>query len=96
MLSYERLELGDQLSVTAEGQVGLGAVLERDQAQLLQPSCLVLRKGLVGEVRQRRPAPEVEPGGQRLVRTSGVATVERLTSLVRETPEAVGIHGARR
>ena len=94
MLSYERLELGDQLSVMAERQVGLGAVLERDQAQLLQPSCLVLRKGLVGEVRQRRPAPQGERGGQRLVRTSGVAVVERLTSLVRESPEPVGVQGA--
>ena len=63
----------------AERQVGFDAVLERGQAQLLEPGDLVLRERLVGEVGQRRPAPEVERGAQVLGGARcGVAPLERV------------------
>src|ERR671928_222043 len=58
MLSGQRLELGDHLLVPPEREVGLDPVLQGREAQLLEPPDLVLREWLVGEVRERRPAPE--------------------------------------
>ena len=60
MLGDERLELADELGVTAERQVGVDPLLERRQPQLLQPRDLGLGERLVGEVGERRPAPQRE------------------------------------
>jgi hypothetical protein len=60
MLVDERLQLGNQLRVTAERQVGLEAALERDEAQLLEAADLRLPEHLGSEIGQRRPAPEQE------------------------------------
>ena len=78
MLSYERLELGDQRGVMTEREVGLDAVLERDQPQLLEPRDLVLRERLVGEIGQRRPAPERERGSCSVSRRPAGRPLERL------------------
>jgi hypothetical protein len=59
----ERFELADQLCVGAECEVGLEAFLERCEAQLLETGDLALGERLVGEVGERRAAPE----GERLV-----------------------------
>ncbi len=56
----ERLELGDELRVAPEREVGLDPLLERDGAQLLEPGDLGLRERLVEEVGERRAAPERE------------------------------------
>jgi hypothetical protein len=46
--------------VAAEGEIGLDAVFERSEAQLLEARGLGLREGLVREVGKRRPPPEGE------------------------------------
>ena len=56
----ERLQLRDELVVVAEREVGIDALLERRQARLFEPACRSLREGLVGDLRQRRAAPEGE------------------------------------
>ena len=56
----QRLELSDQLGVTAAGQVGVDALLRGRGAEFLQAGDLGLREGLIGHVRQRRPVPELE------------------------------------
>jgi hypothetical protein len=58
----ESLELGDQRVVTAKRQIGLDAVFERGEPELLEPPHLALSERLVGEVCERRPAPERERG----------------------------------
>ena len=56
----EGLELGDQLAVMAEQQVGVDAVLDRGHARLVQARDLGRREGLVGEIGQRLSAPQRE------------------------------------
>ena len=58
VLSHERLELADQLGVAAELELGRDALLERAEAQLLEPGDLRLGERLVRELRECRPAPE--------------------------------------
>src|SRR4051794_26637471 len=93
MIPDQGLELRYQRRVMAERQVRLAAVLEGDQAQLLQSGRLVLRKGRIREVRQRRPAPERKRRCQRFSRALGIAIDERLASLAGELSEPVGVHG---
>ncbi len=67
---HERLELADELGVAPEREVGLDALLEDRQPQLLEPGDLHLREGLVREVRQCRAPPQrqrlAQLGGGRL------------------------------
>ena len=60
VLANERLDLSDDLGVAPESEVGLEPPLERLQAELFEARNLGLRERLVGEVGERRPAPEVE------------------------------------
>ena len=60
MLCHERLELADQLGVPSAGEVGVDAVLEQCQSQLLEPADLPLRERLEGESASGRPAPELQ------------------------------------
>jgi hypothetical protein len=66
MLGDGGLQLGDELAVASEAQVGLDALLEGGQPQLLESADLALRKILVGHVGERRPSPEFERGAQGL------------------------------
>ncbi len=66
MLADQRLELADQVRVSAEREVGLDPLLERGEAQVLEPRGLRLRERLVCELRQRRPTPELECLAQEL------------------------------
>ena len=63
----QRLELGQDVLVAAEREVGLDPILERGEPQVLEPPDLVLRERLVREVGERRAAPERERarGGDR-------------------------------
>ena len=79
MLAHQRLQLGHDLGVTAERQVGLEPQLERDQPQLLQPRDLVARERLVLEIRQRRPPPE----RQRLTQRRAASSAAPAASSVR-------------
>lgn len=54
----QRLELGDQLGVAPQRQLGLHQLLTRRHAELLQPRRLRPRERLVREVREGRPTPE--------------------------------------
>ena len=60
VLVHERLELGDEPAVLAERELGLDALLERGEAQLLEPRDRRRRERLVGEVGERRAAPQRE------------------------------------
>src|SRR5215204_4329777 len=60
MLADEPPELGDEVGMAAERQVGLDPLLERGQAQLLEPADLLAGEVLIGEVGERRTAPEGE------------------------------------
>src|SRR5438552_5458831 len=55
-LGVQRLELTDHLAMTAQCEVGLDAVLQRVEPELLQPLDLGPGEPVVGEVGQR-PAP---------------------------------------
>ena len=60
-VSRLRRALGnDTLATTSGGEVGLDALLERRQAQLLETSDLGLQRRLVAQVGIRRTAPEGE------------------------------------
>src|SRR5439155_1584604 len=60
VLRDERLQLADELLVAAKREIGVDTVGERRQVNLLESPDLRLRKGLVGEIRERRSAPERE------------------------------------
>ena len=87
----ERLELGDELGVAPEREVGLDPLLERDGAELLEPRDLGLGERLVEEVGERRAAPERERLAQRALGRRRVAALERRAPLLREPGEAVEV-----
>src|SRR5262249_62344361 len=58
MFRDERLELGHQLVMAAELEVGIDAVLDRSQMELLQPGDLALCERLGRKVGQRLSPPE--------------------------------------
>ena len=60
LLAHELFELRHELAVAAELQVGVDPVLERAEAKLLQARDRALGERLVGELRERRPAPQRE------------------------------------
>ena len=57
---HEHLELGDELGVVPERQVGFDAPLEGAQPELFESSDLRLRERLVRQVGERGPSPEAE------------------------------------
>src|SRR5919201_335613 len=68
MQGDQRLELRDEVGVTAERQIGVDPPLQGGGALLLEPGDLGLREALVGDVGQRRTTPQPErlpqPGGR--------------------------------
>ncbi len=88
----ERLELGDELGVAAQREVGVDALLDDDGSQLLESRDLRLRERLVDEVGQRRSAPERERLAQRDLGGGCVAGLERGPPLLRQAGEAVHVH----
>ena len=65
VLGDQRLELGHELRAAPEREIGVEAVLERHQPQLLQAGDLALAERLEREVGQRRAAPQRERLAQR-------------------------------
>jgi hypothetical protein len=59
MSGHQLLQLGDQRRMSSQRELGLDAGLVRRQAQLLQASGLALDEGVVGQVGQHRPAPQL-------------------------------------
>jgi len=56
----ERLELADQIRITAEGEIGVDSLLQRREAQVVQPSNLGLRERGKGQILQRCTPEESE------------------------------------
>ena len=72
MLVDERLQLRDELGVAAEREVGLDSQLERGQTCSLEALDLRVRGRVVGEIRERLAAPEVERLAQETARPGGL------------------------
>ena len=66
VLGDQALELADELVGAAESEVRVDAILERGEVKLLEPTDLTLRPRLVGELGERRAAPEREGLAQAL------------------------------
>ena len=60
MLGGQLLELGDDERVLPRRQARIDALLQRGEAQLLEPGDLALRERLELDVGQRRPTPQPE------------------------------------
>ena len=60
VLGDERLELADELAVRAGGELGLDRAFERAQPLLLEPPDRGRGERLVGDVGERRAAPQRE------------------------------------
>ena len=78
----ERLELADDLDVAAEREVGLEPALEGGQTQLLEACDRRLRERLVGNVGERRTAPEAEGLSEGLRRCRRLGAVRRSDELL--------------
>ena len=91
VLGHERLELGHQIGVAAERQVGVDAPLQRHRAPLLEPGDLGLRERLVRDVGQRGPAPQRQGLAQPRRRVAGSVERERLPTVVHQPLEAVEV-----
>ena len=96
VLRDEQVELGHHLVGTPERELRFGAVLERDEAYLLEAGDLGLREGRVREVGERRSAPQrqrvVEAARSRL----RVAGRQRGGALAHEALEAPAVQPIRR
>jgi len=73
MCGDQRLQFPHQLAVAACGQPQLGPQFDGGQPQLLQAGRLGLRPRPVGELRQRRPAPQSQRLRQQPQRPGRVA-----------------------
>src|SRR5439155_5442065 len=91
MSRHERLQLGGEIVVSAERQVGLESILRRGDVQLLEPRDLLVRKSLVREVRERRPTPEAERPSKEVCRLRMLFRREGGTTLGDEPLEAVSL-----
>ena len=93
MLPDQRLQLGHQLGMTAEGEVGLDALTQARQAQLLEALSLAGGEWLVAHVLQRRAPPEPERVGQQPARVGVVAARERVAPLGGHALEPARVNG---
>ena len=89
------LQLGHELDVAAEREIGVDPFLQRHESKLLEPRDLCLREGLVGEVGERRPAPERERLAESRRRTRCIPGGQALPAFVCEPREAVHVHSRR-
>ena len=95
MIGDERLELGDELVVPAQGQVGVDPQLEGCEPDLLEPSDGCLREAFVREVHERRASPERQRFPEPLRRVGRQPAPEQAPSLVHQVLEAMEIEGVR-
>ena len=90
----ERLELADEGVVGAGGEVGVDAVLQAREPQLLEVDALDGGERL-GELGQRRAAPQHERLAKARRRRGGVAAGQQGAALVVHAPEADDVEGLR-
>ena len=91
VLVDQRFELGHQRRVTAQGQLGIDAVLERGQPEILEPACLGTGERFVGDVGQGLTSPESEGLLQPLRGAAGVAGGEPLPPVSGQALESIGV-----
>ena len=77
--------------MTAEGQLGIGSLLERGLAKLLETGDLGLREVLVGDVVERRPTPETEAVVKCRRRSLWIARGEQLSPALEESLEPLRV-----
>ena len=77
--------------MTTERQLRLDQLLQRRHAQVVEPGDLPLREGLVGELRQRRAAPQRQRPLQRRNGALRVAAGQLASPLGHEPLEAVRV-----
>ena len=77
LLDEESLDLPDELGITAEHEVGVDAVLERGEPQLLEAPALCGGELVVCEVDQRRAPPQRERLAQKASGLGGVLGLGR-------------------
>ena len=87
----QRFELADEVAVPPEQEIGFEPPLERVDPKLLEPCRLRRRERLRHELRERRPAPELERGPEIGRRLAGPAGVEARAGLRYEPLEAVEV-----
>ncbi len=87
----KHVELADQLHVLAESQVGFDPLRQRRQAKLLQSVDVRLREPLVGEVDERRAAPELERRAQCRCCELGLARRESTSADLELLDEALDV-----
>jgi hypothetical protein len=92
----QRPQLADQLAVAPERQIRLDPLLQGSKPELLQLRDRWLRERLVGEVRQRRPAPQPERLAQNPRRLLLPTGSQRITAVLDQFAEAVQVKLARR
>jgi len=88
----ERLELGDELVVPAECEVGVDAILQARELLLCEPSALPLRERLL-ELGKRRAAPECQCFPQPRCRFLDSALPERIAAPCGQLLELAQVEG---
>jgi hypothetical protein len=88
MVADQRFELADHLRVVAERQLGLDALLDGRQAQLLEAGDLALGEGLIREIGERGTTPEREGVSQQLGGALRATAGKGLRALVQQPLEA--------
>ena len=88
----QRIELGHELRLASEGQLGVDAVLEAGELLLDKPCFLRPGEGL-RELRERHAVPQVEPPVQLSRRVLRPAVRERFASARMQRLERVQIEG---
>src|SRR5262249_2894453 len=84
VLGHLRLELADEIGVTAKSKVGVDPFLDHREPQLLEARDLTLCEGLVRNVCQGGSTPQGERGSQPLSCLGRAALHERVPSLGEE------------
>ena len=92
VVRQRRRERRHELSMLAEREPDLEVLLERVDAQRLEPACLGAEPRRAGQTLQRRPAPEGERRRDRVRRGRGVAVAQRDASLREQLLEPDRIH----
>ena len=91
MTGDEDFEVGDEITLTPEGEVCVGQLLDRGQVELVQPGDLVLGERVEGEVGERRAPPEAERLTEERRRLERRARGERRARFREQRREAVRV-----
>src|SRR5581483_239289 len=91
VLRRQRLELGRECRVPAERELRVDPLLDREQAQLLEPVDLGSRERLVCEIGERAAAPQRKPFLEPRQGASRIPAGVRAAALLEESLEPVGV-----